>query len=192
MALAYGNEPVANKTEIKRTETNRLCTIEATCGIEGIRTPQTAEPGFIGLEEDAPIKMKKVSGNASPTSSTSSSLSSSSNHGTSRSDVQFLAHLKALTAANPEKMELECKKIEIESRRLTIMEKSGADMKEFIQQTLNNQQALMLALLAKVGVPPPSVATTDLVSHSMINGVPDTTSVRSTVVTQPTSSTTGV
>ena len=58
MALAYDNEPAASKTEVKRNESNRLCTIEATCGIEGIRTPQTAEPGFIGIIEDLPNKVK--------------------------------------------------------------------------------------------------------------------------------------
>ena len=45
MALAYDNEPADTKAEIKRTESNRLVTIEATCGIQGIRTPQTVEPG---------------------------------------------------------------------------------------------------------------------------------------------------
>ena len=83
-----------------------------------------------------------MSGNISPISTTSSS--SSSDYGTSKSDVKFLAHLKALTS-NPEKirieedkLELERKKVDIENRRLAFMEQSSADMKDFIKQTMEN------------------------------------------------------
>jgi len=202
MALAYDNEPVASKTELKKTESNRLCTIEATCGIEGIRTPQNAEPGFIGIGEDTPNKLRKVSigNNLSPISSSSTSSSSSTNHGTSKSDVQFLAHLKALTS-NPdklrleeekmdlerqklevenrkleEKMGLERQKLEVENRRLTIMEQSNTDMKDFLKHTLDNQQALMLVLLGKLGPGVPVTGSTggsteDMCSSKTPSGV---------------------